>query len=98
RRTTTSGEQRYSESAAGQPPIKELAGLLSEAIKGKAGRVLWVVDTFEEAQRRGEAVASALFVLFQELHRWSRRLRVVVSGRARAIETISHINAAPCVE
>jgi hypothetical protein len=60
--------------------------------------VLWVVDTFEEAQRRGEAVTLTVFNMIRAIPRWSKRSKVVVSGRAKATESIRHPYATTCLE
>jgi hypothetical protein len=43
--------------------------------------LLWVLDTFEEPQRRGESTVGALWSLMNTLQRQLPRLRLVVSGR-----------------
>lgn len=43
--------------------------------------LLWVLDTFEEPQRRGVSVVGSLWELMNQLQKYLPRLRLVVSGR-----------------
>ena len=59
-------------------------GLADWADRELPGRpLLFVLDTFEEAQFLGETVVSEVWSLLEALQRRMPRLRIVVSGRAR---------------
>jgi hypothetical protein len=63
--------------------VKAFATTLESLFGGASSPtpLLWVLDTFEEPQRRGESTVGALWNLMNTLQQQLPRLRLVVSGR-----------------
>jgi hypothetical protein len=60
--------------------------LIANLLAHTGDRILVVMDTVEQVQRRGPSAVSSLSLVLDALSRYSQRIRVVLSGRAELPE------------
>ncbi|MBX3738956.1 MAG: hypothetical protein KF715_19845 [Candidatus Didemnitutus sp.] len=64
--------------------IERFAEQLEDAFRGSPQPILWVLDTFEEVQAKGEAAVEGIWQFIRAISAETKRVRFVISGRAPA--------------